>query len=73
MAIANIPQTSKLQIKVQTGTNSSGKAVCRVRAYTVKSTAPASDVHAVGQSLAALQAYPLVSIGRQDDGLLLEQ
>lgn len=72
MAITKIPQATRLVLKVQTGTNGAGNPVYRQRAYrNVKTDALDSDIHAVGQAMAALQKYPVESILRMDDGELI--
>jgi hypothetical protein len=74
MAIVKTPQTSKLTIKVQTGTNAAGQAVYRSRTYAnVKAAAADSDVFAVAQGIGSLQSYPVQSIDRVDDSMLVNQ
>ena len=74
MAIVKTPQTSKLTIKVQTGTNAAGQAVYRTHSYAnVKAAAADSDIFAVAQGLGSLQNYPVHSIDRVDDSILVNQ
>lgn len=74
MAIVKTPESTKLTIKVQTGTNTSGQAVYRTRTYTnVKATAADSDVFSVAQEIGSLQSYPVHSIDRVDDSILVNQ
>lgn len=74
MAITKVPQTSRLQIKVESGTTTSGQTAYKVRSYSnLKPGAADADVHAVGQALAALQQHPVASISRQDDAQLISQ
>ncbi|VBB09426.1 Hypothetical protein LUCI_4716 [Lucifera butyrica] len=74
MAVANMPQSTKLVVKVQTGTNSAGKPAYKTRSYQgVKTTAADSDVYAVGQGLGNLQSYPVAAITRLDEDNLVNQ
>ncbi|CUH94448.1 hypothetical protein P22_0514 [Propionispora sp. 2/2-37] len=74
MAIVKAPQSSRLELKVQTGTDDSGKPVYRVRSFTNLGTGAAdADVYAVGQAIGELQQHPVISIGRQDDSLLVNE
>lgn len=74
MAVVKTPESSKLTIKVQTGTNAAGQAVYRTRTYTnVKAAAADSDVFAVAQGIGSLQIYSVHSIDRVDDSILVNQ
>lgn len=74
MAIVNMPQAARLQIKVQTGLNASGAPVYRVRSLqNLKNGAVDDSVYTVAQGLASLQQHTVVAISRQDDVNLIEQ
>lgn len=74
MAVVKTPESSKLTFKVQTGVNAAGKAVYRTRTYTnVKAIAADSDVFAVAKGISSLQSYPVQSIDRVDDSILVNQ
>lgn len=74
MAVVNMPQAARLQIKVQTGINASGAPVYRVRTMqNLKNAADDASVYAVAQGLASLQQHALTAISRQDDSSLIEQ
>ncbi|KYZ76471.1 hypothetical protein AXX12_08545 [Anaerosporomusa subterranea] len=74
MAIVNMPQAARLQIKVQTGLNASGAPVYRVRSLqNLKNGTVDDSVYAVAQGLASLQQHTVVAISRQDDANLIDQ
>lgn len=74
VAVVKIPQTARLVIKVQIGTDENGKPVYRSRTYqNLNPLAADADVHAVGQALASLQIHPVNAIMRVDEGSLLEE
>ncbi|MDU4962151.1 MAG: DUF1659 domain-containing protein [Sporomusaceae bacterium] len=74
MAIVNIPQASRLQIKVQTGLNANGAPVLRVRSLqNLKPAAADAAVYAVAQGLAGLQQHSLIAVSRQNDANLVEE
>jgi len=72
MAVNKVPQSSRLTITVQTGVSASNQPAYRQRIYkNVKSSAADSDVYAIGQGLAKLQKYPVMSISRLDEVALV--
>jgi hypothetical protein len=74
MAVIKVPQSARMVVKVQTGVNSLGKPVTRLRSFkNVKPDATDADIFAVGQGLSDLQQYPVISIAREDDSDLIEQ
>lgn len=74
MAVAKVPQSSRLTMKVQTGVSASGSPVYRQRSFNnLKPAASDSDVYAVGQALAGLQIHTLASVTRVDDATLENQ
>lgn len=74
MAVVKVPQAARLQIKVQTGLNTSGAPVYRVRSLqNLKNNAVDADVYAVAQGLASLQTHNMVAISRQEDANLVEE
>jgi hypothetical protein len=61
-------------VKVQTGLSATGSPVYRTRAFrNLKPGAAEADVFDVGQALAGLQQHPVSSIGRVDEGDLMNQ
>lgn len=74
MAVVKMPQSGRLVLKVQTGVNTSGNPVYRNRTFAnVNPGAADSDLFAVAEGLAGLQAHTLVDIGRQDLNNLVNQ
>ena len=74
MAVVRVAAASRLAVKVQTGVSASGSPVFRVRNFqNMKPSAAEADVFAVGQALAGLQKHPVNSIGRVDEGELMEE
>ncbi len=74
MAVVKMPQNGKVVLKVQTGVNSSGSPVYRLRTFTnVKSDVTDADAFAVAEGLAGLQKHTLVDIVRQDLNSLVNQ
>lgn len=74
MAVNKVAQSTRLVVKVQTGTNAAGSPVYRQRSFTnAKAAAADSDVYAIGQGLGGLQKYPVISISRLDDNTLVNQ
>lgn len=74
MAVTKVPQATKLVVKIQTGVNTNGNPVYRLRSFmNVKPGAADADIHAIGQALAGLQKYPAVNIARVDEGNLMNQ
>lgn len=74
MAVVKMPQAARLQVKVQTGVNTTGAPVYRVRSLqNVKTDATDADIFAVAKGLAGLQAHSVIGIARQDDASLIEE
>ncbi|MEN6414803.1 MAG: DUF1659 domain-containing protein [Veillonellales bacterium] len=74
MAVNKVAQSTRLVVKVQTGTNAAGNPVYRQRSFTnTKASAADSDVYAIGQGLGSLQKYPVISISRLDENTLVNQ
>lgn len=74
MAVVKTPQSTKLVIKVQTGVNTSGNPVYRLRSYTnIKTAAADADIYAIGQAMGSVQKYAVTEVSRQDQGSLQEQ
>lgn len=72
MAVNKVPQGSRMVITVQTGVSASNQPTYRQRAYkNVKASAVDSDIYAIGEGLAKLQKYPVMSISRFDEGALV--
>ena len=66
-------QTSKMILKVQTGTNAAGAAVYSQRTFA--NIAPAlsdDDFLAIAKGLSSLQSQPVDSIHRQDAASLIQ-
>lgn len=71
MAVSKVPLTSKIILKVPTGTNGSGHTVYKQRAFAgLKATAVDSDVFAVAQEIGNLQQYTPFVVVRLDEGTL---
>lgn len=67
MAVVKRPQSGKLVLKVETGVNTAGKPVYRLRTFAnVKADAADADVFAVAQGMADLQQHKLADVVRQD-------
>ncbi|PWW31389.1 uncharacterized protein DUF1659 [Cytobacillus oceanisediminis] len=66
MAQANIIDT-KLRLVFETGLDLQGKPIHKSKTYSsVKQSATADQLFAVGQAVAALSNYPLVALNRND-------
>ncbi|MBE3580256.1 MAG: DUF1659 domain-containing protein [Thermoanaerobacteraceae bacterium] len=71
MAVVATPVGASLRLQVQVGTNSAGEPVYRWRTFNrVKPEAADQDLWEVAQALAALQAYPVVSVNRVQESSL---
>ena len=71
MAVTKAPLVSKLIVKVQTGTNASGKPVYKQRIFTgLKAAAADSDVFAVAQEIGNLQKFMPFVVMRLDEDTL---
>lgn len=71
MAVQRVPEGSRLQISLQTGTDEAGKPVISAKSFAnVKPDALDQDVFDVAQALASLQIYPVVAVRRIDTGAL---
>lgn len=72
MAVNKVPQGSRMIITVQTGVSASNQPTYRQRTYkNVKASAVDSDIYAIGEGLAKLQKYPVMTISRLDEGSLV--
>lgn len=72
MAVVNIPKSTVMSIKVQTGVSGTGNPVYGFRNYgKVKPAATDSDIFDVAQALAGLQKYAVSSIQRINYGDLM--
>lgn len=72
MAVNKVPQTSRLEIKVQAGVNTAGNPVFRQRSFAnIKTAAADSDVLAVAQGIASLQKNPVSGFSRIDESDLV--
>lgn len=67
MATQKITTSTKLNVQVQTGVNTSGLPIVTNRSYGgIKVTAADDDVMAVGQAIAAVQSLPVMAYQRVD-------
>ncbi|MDK2821761.1 MAG: hypothetical protein PWP31_1726 [Clostridia bacterium] len=74
MAVVNTPLSSSLRLEVQTGTDTDGKPIYRVRSFNhVKPSATDQDVFDVAQSLSSLQVHPLNAVSRVNENDLSNQ
>lgn len=74
MAVVNVPQSTALCLKLQTGLTESGKPQYKTYSWTnVKTGAADADVYAIGQAISAVQKYPLAEVERRNLGSLQEQ
>ena len=64
--------TTKLQVKVITGSNSLDKDIVATRSFTVNPELADEDVLSIGTKLAALQSLPVQGVCRQDNANLAE-
>lgn len=71
MAATKVPQSSTITVKVQKGLTSTGNPAYVTRNYSCKAAATDQELYDVAQAIMSLQAYPVVSVNRVDDALLL--
>ena len=64
--------TTRLQVKVITGTNSQGKDAIATRSFNVNPALDDEDILSIGHKLASLQSLPVQDICRQDNAGLAE-
>lgn len=68
MAVDVIPVSSRLALKLRTGTDTEGNPVFRTRSYSsVKPSAADQDVYDTAQALAGLQQFPVEEISRVNE------
>lgn len=63
---------TKLQLKVVTGSDSTGKDTFATRSYTVNPELTDEAVLSIGTKLGNLQSLPVENIARQDNAALAE-
>lgn len=74
MAIVAVPLQSRLQLRLNVGTNDQGNPILRTRSFNnVKPQAEHEALYLTGQELAALQIHPLEIIRRVDEMDLEEE
>lgn len=74
MAIVNMPQSSTLSLRVQTGIGTTGAPVYKnVNFNSLKPSAVDDSAYTVAQALSGLQKHTLVAINRVDTANLIEQ
>lgn len=74
MAIVNMPQDARVQLKVQTGLSASGAPVYATRSFNnVKASAPDANLYAVALQLGGLQSHTLTAISKVETSSLIEQ
>lgn len=72
MAVDANVVSSRMQLKLKTGVNESGKDIIRTKTYSnVKVSTENQSIYGVANQLAGLQNYPLEEIHRVDDVLLI--
>ena len=64
--------TTRLQVKVITGTNSQGKDTIATRSFTMNPELADEDILSIGRKLSRLQNLPVQGICRQDTAGLAE-
>jgi hypothetical protein len=65
------PESSRLALKIQTGTNEQGNPVYRTFNFSgLDAAAIADDVQAVASALGALLEYPVVAVNKVDSDLV---
>ena len=64
--------TTRLQVKVITGTNSQGKDTIATRFFTMNPELADEDILSIGRKLSRLQNLPVQGICRQDTAGLAE-
>lgn len=68
---AYTPESSRLALKIQTGTSEQGKPVYRTLNFSgLDSAATADDVAAAASALGALLAYPVSAVSKVDSDLV---
>jgi len=68
---AYTPESSRLALKIQTGTSEQGKPVYRTLNFSgLDAAAIADDVAAVASALGALLAYPVSAVSKIDSDLV---
>ena len=73
MALEIAPLSSRVSLRVNTGTDDEGNAVYRTRSFSgVKPGAADQDVYDVAQVLAGLQQHPVEEISRVNENGLIE-
>ena len=74
MAVVNIPGTTVMSMKIQTGVNISGFPVYKTVSFSsIKPDAVDADLYSVGTGLAGLQSNPVAAINRVNSGSLVNQ
>ena len=74
MAVVNIPGTTVMSMKIQTGVNISGFPVYKTVSFSsIKPDAVDADLYSVGTGLAGLQSNPVAGINRVNSGSLVNQ
>ena len=74
MAVVNIPGTTVMSMKIQTGVNISGFPVYKTVSFSsIKPDAVDADLYGVGTGLAGLQSNPVAAINRVNTGSLVNQ
>ena len=74
MAVVNIPGTTVMSMKIQTGVNISGFPVYKTVSFSsIKPDAVDADLYSVGTGLAGLQSHPVAAINRVNTGSLVNQ
>ena len=74
MAVVKVPQSNRIQLKVQTGISASGAPVYAYRNLNnVKTSAPDESMYDVATSLATLQSRTLVAISTVATSNLVEE
>ena len=64
--------TTRLQVKVITGTNSQGKDTIATRSFTMNPELADEDILSIGRKLSRLQNLPVQGVYRQDTAGLAE-
>ncbi|HHX94379.1 MAG TPA: DUF1659 domain-containing protein [Clostridia bacterium] len=73
MALEVTPLSSRLSLRVQTGTDDEGNPVMRTRSYSgIKPSAADQDVYDVAQVIAGLQQHPVEEITRVNEDALAD-
>lgn len=73
MATSRMSETKKIQLNVETGVTSSGKAAYSVRTLSnIKSELSDDDARAIGAAYGGLQMYPVGKIVLAETAVLVE-